>query len=338
MQRLVSLIMIVMSFTIYAEESADLAKVTFSNGETATGDFSLTAGRKLEIFDLERKKRISIAAEDIARISVTVEEEKMEQGWMFREEGLKDKIKLPFKYPLRQLITAVTITSGAVVKGHCNGTFYLEKDGDSKRYVLYANQKGEKGQMLDDVVYVREVAFPNRKAVEGKLGTLTAPPGTALYDFERDMTLEQPFTALLPGKYDVFIFPDKFPNPHKDMVFKVRYGLTGTKVTPEVQALLQMRIDPIEDFFTKKKVIAAASVGKNIHALIEMTRSEASYDAGLRFARIEVWNFEPTQQSYDIKKRMFLRREKFSDKEPLPKFEYVEEEKLKSVGANAKVE
>jgi hypothetical protein len=336
MRRQILILSVVLSVA-FAEDAPDAAKVTFSNGETAAGDFSFTPGRKLEIFDLNRKKRISVAAEEIARISVGVEEEKMESGWMFREEGLKDKIKLPFKYPLRQLFTDVTLLTGAVVHGHCNGTFYLEKDGDSKRYVLYTNQKGENGQTLEDIVYVREVAFPNRKAAGGKQNSLTAPPGTTLYDFERDMTLEEPFTSLLPGKYDVVVFPVKFPNPHKDLVYKVRYGLTGTKGTPELVKTLQDRIDPIEDFFTKKKVIDAVTVGKNVHALIEMTRAEASYDAGLRFARIEIWTFEPTQQSYDIKKRMFLKREKFSDKEPLPKFEYVWDDALKSVGENGVV-
>src|SRR5207247_11010601 len=123
----------------------DFAQIMLSNGDKADGEFSLTPGKKLELFDVAKKKRFTIEAGEIVRVSASVEEEKMEQGWMFREEGLKDKIKLPFFYPLRQLLTDVTLSSGVTLRGHVYGLFFLEKDGGSKRYLIYANQKGEKG-------------------------------------------------------------------------------------------------------------------------------------------------------------------------------------------------
>ena len=143
--------------SLLAEENPDLAQAFYSNGEKAEGEFSFTQGKKLDIFDINKKKRFSVAADEIVHISVSVEEERMEQGWMFREEGLKDKIKLAFFYPLRQLFTDISLASGAVLHGHCNGVFYLEKDGDSKRYLLVANQKGEKGQTLTDIPYIKEI-------------------------------------------------------------------------------------------------------------------------------------------------------------------------------------
>src|SRR5579862_75402 len=322
----------------YAEDAPDLAQITYSNGDKAEGDFSLTPGKNLDIFDLNKKKRFSVAAEEIVRVSVSVEEEKMEQGWMFREEGLKDKIKLPFTYPLRQLLTDITLNSGAVLHGHCNGVFYLEKDGDSKRYLLYANQKGEKGQTLNDIPYVKEIAFPNRKAAEGKLGAIKAPPHTALFSAEREMTFESPLTALVPGKYDAIVFPDKFPQPHGQTPYKIRYGLSGENMPDADVKAMQAKVDLIENFFTKQRIVAAFKNGKTVCALMELTRSEASYDAGIRFARWEMWTFEPTPQSWDIRKRLYLHREKFSDKEPLPAFEYAPDEKLRAISENSSVE
>jgi hypothetical protein len=325
------------AFVVRSDE-ADFAQVVFSNGEKADGEFSLTPGKKLEIFDAGKKKRFSVAADEIVRVSVSVEEEKMEQGWMFREEGLKDKLKLPFKYPLRQLLTDVTLNSGATLHGHCNGVFYLEKDGDSKHYLLYANQKGEKEQTLNDLVYIKEIVFPKRSASAAKLGTLKAPPHTALFSFEREMTFEAPFTALVPGKYDAIVFPAKFPQPHGQTAYKIRYGLSGSKAADEEIKGIQAKIDLVEDFYTKKKIAAAAKEGHIVRALMELTRSEASYDAGLRFARFEIWTFEPTSTTWDIRKRLFLHREKFSDKEPLPAFDYVPDDKLKSLSENGVVE
>ncbi len=322
---------------LFAQENTDFAQVVYSSGEKIEGEFSLTQGRKLEIFDVTKKKRFSVAADEIVHISATVEEEKIEQGWMFREEGLKDKIKLAIFYPLRQLFTDITLTSGAVLHGHCNGLFYLEKDGDSKKYLIVANQKGENKQTLNDIPYIKEVSFPNRKAAEGKLGTLKAPPKTVLYNVEHDMTFEPPFNALVPGKYEAFIFHDKFPQPHGTNPYKIRYGLSGEKMPDDDVAAMQKKINLVENFFTKQNIVVAMKSGKTTYALMELTRSEANYDAGFRIVRWEIWTMEPTSSTWDIKKRLYLFREKLSDKEPLPKFEYTEDPTLKGLAENGEV-
>lgn len=335
--RLPHFALLIVCAAVFAEDNPDLAQITLSNGDKAEGDFSLTPGKKLELFDVAKKKRFNVEPAEIVRISASVEEEKMEQGWMFKEEGLKDKIKLPFFYPLRQLFTDITLNSGVTLHGHCNGLFFLEKDGDSKRYIIYANQKGEKGQTLNDIVYVKEIAFPNRKATDGKLGTIKAPPKTALLNIEREMTHEPPFNALVPGKYDAFVFDAKFKEPHGAAPYKIRYGLTGTPAPEDDIKGIYKKIELVEEFYTKKKIVAAVKEKDKIRALMELTRSEASYDAGLRFARWEVWTFEPTTTTWNIVKRLYLHREKFSDKEPLPVFEYKGEDKLKSISENSEI-
>lgn len=325
------------SFLI-AEDNADLAQVAYSSGDKAEGEFSFTQGKKLDIFDINKKKRFSVAADEIVHVSVSVEEERMEQGWMFREEGLKDKIKLAFFYPLRQLFTDITLNTGAVLHGHCNGVFYLEKDGDSKRYLLVANQKGEKGQTLNDIPFIKEIAFPNRKAADGKLGTIKSPPKTALFSAEREMTFDAPFNTMVPGKYDAIVFHDKFPLPHGATPYKIRYGLSGEKMPEADVKAMQAKIDLVENFFTKQHIVVAMKSGKTIYALMELTRAEANYDAGFRIVRWEMWTLEPTSTTWDIRKRLFLFREKLPDKEPLPVFEYVEDGKLKGISENGVVE
>ena len=96
---------------------ADRATVTLSNGERHEGAFSLTEGRKLELFDVQKSKRIRIDPAEIARVSVTVEEERLEQAWMFKEESDHTKLKLTWKYPLRKLVTDVTLVSGETLRG-----------------------------------------------------------------------------------------------------------------------------------------------------------------------------------------------------------------------------
>ena len=75
-----------------------------------------------------------------------------------------------------------------------------------------------------------------------------------------------------------------------------------------------------------------------VRALVELTRTEESYDKGFRYARWEYWTFEPTQQSWDIRKRLYLHRERLTDEKALPAFEYRAEDRLKGVSENAKIE
>jgi hypothetical protein len=309
----------------------DFAKVTLSNGEQAEGTFSLTEGKKLEIFDLAKSKRIYLEAAEIARVSVTVEEEKLEQGWMFREEGFNDKLKLPFKYPLRKLFTDITLTSGITVHGRTTTVFYIENQKEEQtRYLLLANQKGEKAQTLNDLVYVKEIVLPNRVIAAGKLGTIKVPEPAAAVYLEREVSFQTPLTGLMPGHYDVFIFPQN--------VNRVRYGLTGGPVPAAELAAIKDKVEITEEFFPQKRVVDASKDGNIIRALLELTRPEGSHDAGWRYARWEVWIFEPTEKAWSIRKRLYLRRERFSINEAMPTFIYQREAKLMSVQENAALE
>jgi len=310
-------------------QDADQAVVTLSSGERHEGAFSLTEGRKLELFDAQKSKRFRIDPAEIARVSVTVEEEKLEQAWMFREESDHTKLKLTWKYPLRKLLTEVTLLSGETLKGRAVGVFYLEKGDERKRFLLLADQKGEKNQALADLVYVKEIALPNRKAGEGKLGTLKVPAGpAAAVNIAREMSFQPPLTGLPTGRYDVFLFGET----------RVRYGLAGEKVADGDLKAMQAKVDLIEEFFTRKRLVDAAREGNVVRALVELTRPEESHDRGWRYARWEVWTLEPTQKSWDIRQRLFLHRARIPADRELPKYEYSAEAKLAGVPENAAIE
>ena len=315
--------MIVLVLIALAQD-VDQAVVTLSNGERLEGLFSLAEGRRLELFDVRTSKRFQIDPAEIARVSVAVEEAKLEQGWMFRAESNHEKIKLPYTYPLRTLLTDVTLVSGETLRGHATCVFYLEKDDDRRRLFLLTHQKGEKDQTLEDLTYVKEIVLPNRKAGDRKLGTITVKGTAAVVGLEREMSFQPPLTGLPAGRYDVFVFGEK----------KIRYGLTGGPISDEERKLLEDKISKIEEFFTKKRMVAAAKDGTVIRALIELTRTEESHDPGWKYARWEVWIFEPTKQSWNIRKRLHLHRRRYPENQGMPNFEYGAEDRLKAVPEN----
>lgn len=309
-------------------QDADQAVVTLSNGERADGAFSLTEGRKLELFDVKKSKRFKIDGPEIVRIGVVVEEEKLEQGWMFKEESDHTKVKLPFKYPLRKLMTDVTLRTGETMRGHVVCVFYLDKDDERRRFLLLTDQKGEKDQKLEDLLYVKEIVFPNRKAGDAKLGTIKVSGAAAAVSLEREMSFQPPLTGLLSGRYDVYLFGEK----------KVRYGLTGEGVKEEERKAVEEKVAKIEEFFTRKRIVAIARDGEILRALVELTRTEESHDKGWRYARWEVWTFEATKLSWDVRKRLYLHRLRVAADKGLPEFEYVADAKLKGVSENAVIE
>lgn len=309
-------------------QDADQAIVTLSNGDRLEGAFSLTEGKQLELFEVKKSKRFQIDPAEIARVSVTAEEEKLEQGWMFREESNHEKIKLPYTYPLRTLLTDVTLVSGETLRGHATCVFYLDQGDERRRLFLLTNQKGEKDQALEDLAYVKEIVLPNRKTGNRKLGTISVKGAVAVVGLDREMSFQPPLTGLPAGRYDVFLFGEK----------KIRYGLTGEAISAEERKLLEDKISKIEEFFTRKKIVATAKDGAVIRALIELTRAEESHDKGWKYARWEIWIFESTKQSWDIRKRLYLLRQRYPEDKGIPEFEYGADEKLKAVSENAVID
>ncbi|MHC4607296.1 MAG: hypothetical protein ACYTAF_10275 [Planctomycetota bacterium] len=321
-----------------AQENIDRAVVTLSDGTRFEGEFYLTEGVQLKLFETGQKKWYQIDPGEVARVSVTVEEERMQQGWMFKEESDNTKIKLPFHYPVRKLLASVTLTGGQVLRGHVTSVFYLETaDDEELRFFLQASQRGEKGQTLEDLVYTKEIILPNRKVGEGKTGTIqvSAPGAEAMIvSIDKHASFAAPFTNLLPGKYDIYLHTPK----------KIYYGLSGTKPTDEERARAEKKIEPLAEFFDNKRIVAAAKTGANLRALVELTRTRESHDKDeqkrpYRYARWEVWVFEPTEKSWDIKKRMFLFRVRYTADDEMPDtFAYEFSKKLTGVDQDATVE
>lgn len=313
-----------------AVQDPSWAVVTLSSGERHEGTFSMTEGHRLEIFDRRTSRRLRLDPAEIARVSVTPEEERMEQAWMFKEESDHTKIPLPGKYPLRRLLTEVTVVSGDTFQGRVTGcVFYLEKGEERRRFLLTADQKGEKGQTLEDLPYVKEIVLPNRPVGGRASGSLKVPPGpSAVVDVRREVSFQSPFTGLPAGRYDVFLFGGP----------RIRYGLAGEKIPAEALREIQSKVDLIEEFYPRKRLVDAVREGGIVRALVELTRAEESHDRGWRYARWEVWTFEPTAKSWDLRRRLFLHRVRIPADRELPRYEYEADPRLAGVPENAAVE
>lgn len=322
-----------------AEPGGRAATVILSSGESLTGELRVTDDRPLDLYEVSQKKRYKVALAELAGLTTEIESEKLQDGWVFVEEGSDKKVKLDFKYPLRKYLTVLRLTGGAQLKGHIAAVLYLRPPGDDeaeeRRLFLLADHKGERGQALTDLVYVKEIRFgdapPGPAApAEARLGALAADlPGALelrVVDADRDKGFDAPrvrgsdaFRAdgLLPGRYDLFA--------------RTVSGLCGVLTAPTARPLtdadraaLRARVAEIEEFFDEKRILAYAGGPDRAKLLLELRRTkpttmkEESSQESYKFIRWEVWTLHRLQTTWQVDARIFLFRARVNPHDPFP--------------------
>ena len=145
-------------------EHATSATVTTSDGKSASGQLYTKLDMPLTVFDRARKRFVAFTLKDISGIDVSVEEEKDEPSWYWKESGSDEKVFTGKTYPVRKYVTKVTFADGKAITGDVSGPVYLKTtDGREIRYVLYRKQKGNEGQKLSDLVHVTSIVLSGAK-------------------------------------------------------------------------------------------------------------------------------------------------------------------------------
>jgi hypothetical protein len=308
------------------EEAGRPGTVTLSSGEVLAGTLRLTRGKGLELFETTLRRRLTIRLEEVARLAALPEHEEMAQAWRFLEEGSPEKVKLAYRYPLRKILTEITLRSGASLRGHLVAApLYVRAAEGERKVLLLADQKGEPDQALADLVYVREVALDGPAAPAlGAASLAVLAPGAreiAAVDLAHEASLELAPGApapLVPGRYDIFVRTPK----------AIVFGLSGAPdaLAPEDRAAIAARIAGIEEFFDGKEVRALAGGPGAARALVELTRARPSdgKDAAGKpygYIRWELWTLAKSGASWDVTARLFLFRERVEPGAPLPRLE-----------------
>ncbi|MBI3270102.1 MAG: hypothetical protein HYZ53_13840 [Planctomycetes bacterium] len=334
-------------------------KLTLSTGEAFSGALFLAEGKSLDIYDVEHKRRHPLTLAEISSIAVEIEEERMQDGWMFLEEGSDKKVKLPFQYPVRKYLTLITLTGGQVIRGHAVSPIYLRAGEEERRFLLLSDQKGEKGQPLKDLAYVREVCFdadaPSPSAAPGGaspapitprlaslLATLNGAREACIVDAERDkgFPMKAPrhgylFRAegLLPGAYDLWVRGEN----GLFGALSVPPPADGRALSEPDREAIRERIRSIEEFFDEKLILQIVGGLDRAKLLLEMRRTkptsmkdEAS-GASFKFIRWELWTLHRLETTWEIDARIFLFREKIRPDGDFPHLDFRESPSLASL-------
>lgn len=134
--------------------------VELSNGLKVPGFIYTTRAKRLKVFNLQREGYEYVPVPACERIEAAVEWERVDEQWRWKEAGSTERVYTGKAYPVRMLKWRLTLHGGHRIEGHILGQpIYVEHNGKRERFILHKRGKGDLDETLDDLVYIRRVAF-----------------------------------------------------------------------------------------------------------------------------------------------------------------------------------
>ena len=142
-----------------ARDESRPGSITLSDGKVIKGRLSTTSRQPLHVWIEAEKRFEDVPFSLITSINVTVVLEEQTKEWNFVQSGSDIKEYSGKTYPTRVTEYTITEDDGSVVAGSVAAPIYLEAGEQSHGYILHKSQKGEIGQAIKDMVYVKSVEF-----------------------------------------------------------------------------------------------------------------------------------------------------------------------------------
>jgi hypothetical protein len=129
--------------------------LSLSNGDRIEGDVYLTRDAKMKVFVTEKKENQTFGLDEVLYIEQTPATEQMEKEWRWKENASDEKVYTGKEYPWRLLTTTLHLKDGRTVTGDLTQLVYVRNKNGEQRFILHKRQKGEPGQKLADLLYVK---------------------------------------------------------------------------------------------------------------------------------------------------------------------------------------
>jgi len=142
-----------------AATDARAATITLSNGQVIKGNAATTTDRPIRVWDATIKDYRDIPFSLIQSAKAVVNWERDEPEWQFKESGSDVKVFTGKTYPARETQYEFVLLNGDKITGDVAAPIYIDADGKTKTYVLHKRDKGELGQKLADLIYVKQIEF-----------------------------------------------------------------------------------------------------------------------------------------------------------------------------------
>jgi hypothetical protein len=150
-----------MPLTGEAIEGGRPGVVEMSDGTRVGGQITTTAEKPLRVWVEADKQYQDIPFALVRSIEAKVLWERDEREWRFAASGSDVKEYSGKTYPARETSYKLTLRDGQTIEGAIVAPLYVREEGQeqSRTYVLHKRDKGEVGQTLPQLLYVKRVTF-----------------------------------------------------------------------------------------------------------------------------------------------------------------------------------
>lgn len=133
--------------------------VTLSDGRVLEGVIATTRDKPVRIWDDAAGRYHDVPLGQVRSMEAIVLWERDEPEWQFKESGSDIKVFTGRTYPARETAYVVTLVNEQQLRGTVSLPLTVSGDRGSSRHFLHKRAKGQPGQSLKDLVYVRRVDF-----------------------------------------------------------------------------------------------------------------------------------------------------------------------------------
>jgi len=138
--------------------------IELSDGNQLPGGLYTTVEKPWIVWSEATKSWRRVDFLTLLSIEAVVEEERMELDWRWKGMGEPEKVYSGKKYPMRRMHWRFKLIDGSVVEGSTKGQpVFVELAGKvSGPFILGERMKGQLGQTLEDLVYVRKIVVSRK--------------------------------------------------------------------------------------------------------------------------------------------------------------------------------
>ena len=310
---------IILSFALLLGGRAPVAaqertgKVEFSDSNILSGIISLTPGSQLKI-QAGASVRV-LALDRVREIRCAPETEEMERAWRFKEAGQTAKEFFGEPYPVRHLLTTITLADGETITGHLYTTVFYVADGENvQKVILLAKQRGKEGGTYQSLVYPKQITFGDPTAaatamVKLKLSGLGAKPEVIAITRGALVRLEAKRSGTT-GEWEM-------PSPlGREFFLAVKNGSAMRVGWPaaadeKLLALVRAALPNAEDFFNDRRILGAVEDPANAaaYSLVLAMRTAQTYGTSNQTWRLELyrWKLDDDRRVMLAEKNYFFR-------------------------------
>lgn len=162
-------------------EDAVPGYVELSDGSIHPGQISLTRDKRLEISDKQSERQREFPLNAVKQIDCAIIKQWMEKEWKFKELTQDEKMYTGRSYPVREYVHTITLKDGRTITGGLSAIVYVQSRNDdttksaesqpktkTTQFILNKRNKGEIGEELNSLVYMKSIKLGKEAFDEGK--------------------------------------------------------------------------------------------------------------------------------------------------------------------------